>query len=77
MTGPSHYRAGKRWLEHAEQAHKQMDQHPGATARQVSAATEIANAHFLAAQIALTVHQLGASNFQGDQDWRSAAETRT
>lgn len=75
MDGPDHYRAGKRWLDHAEQAHQQMVQRPGATAREVSAATEIANTHFLAAQIALSVHRFG-DNLLADRDWKAATKTR-
>lgn len=74
MNGPAHYRAGQRWLDHAKQAHQQMEQHPGASAREVTAATEIATAHFLAAQVALGVHQTGHLNFNVHQRWQSATK---
>lgn len=74
MDGPAHYRAGQQWLERAEQAHQHIEQRPSAE-KEVAAATQIASAHFLAAQTALTVHQLGVSHFYGDQAWRSVTET--
>lgn len=73
MNGPAHFRAGQRWLEQAEQAHHQMEQRPLA-AREVTAATEIATAHFMAAQVALGVHQTGHLDFNVLQGWRSATK---